>query len=233
MTTEVHVATPTWSAVAKAISDLVTERDGEWCGFPMPVPGLGLVLESKNPYAAKVAEIQQIADEIKPPTEAVEATSEDHGWRIVNTWHSPEKGGRILVLHHRDGRKTWALDPDAPRRNLLWLGPIETLDAWNVETECAAMDALAELLSQKMFKAYFLTGTFLELSKRSGLNYFFRRCRPTLVLSGNEGSALKQKANVGEMRIICALCLHPVGYYENTFAGAMTPTDEGIPHLLP
>jgi type III restriction enzyme len=31
---------------------------------------------------------------------------------------------------------------------------------------------------------------------------------------------------------LCALCLHPIGYYGDTWAGVMCPTDEVIAHLL-
>ena len=32
--------------------------------------------------------------------------------------------------------------------------------------------------------------------------------------------------------VLCALCLHPIGYYDKTWAGVMCPTDEVIAHLL-
>src|SRR3546814_10910453 len=37
---------------------------------------------------------------------------------------------------------------------------------------------------------------------------------------------------IDEMRWLCALCLHPIGYYENSWAGAMCPTDDVIAHLM-
>lgn len=50
----------------------------------------------------------------------------------------------------------------------------------------------------------------------------FRRGRPTIVLRQNE------EANYA----LCALCLHPIGYYGQTWAGVMCPRDEVIAHLL-
>ncbi len=32
--------------------------------------------------------------------------------------------------------------------------------------------------------------------------------------------------------VLCALCLHPIGYYGDTWAGVMCPTDEVILYLL-
>lgn len=222
---------PSWSQIAKAISDSMT-KDGEWCGFPMPLPGLGLILESKHPLANKVAEVQKIVDG-NEPAKTIACTDDAMGWRVVNSWRCDQRGGQILVIHHEDGRKSWALDAFQPRRNLFVLGPLETLDAWNLDTECTAIDKLAELLSERMFKAYVLTGSFLETSKRSGLSYLFRRCRPTVVLSSSGGRPEMFCGHSRDgVRILCTLCLHPIGFYENTFAGAMTPTDDVIAHLL-
>lgn len=67
-----------------------------------------------------------------------------------------------------------------------------------------------------------MTGGFIETSKRSGVTYLFRRLRPTLAL----------KDNNGEMKILCALCLHSIGFYRGTWAGALCPTDDVISHLV-
>jgi|GEM_PF-4166381 hypothetical protein len=50
----------------------------------------------------------------------------------------------------------------------------------------------------------------------------FRKGRPTI--------ALRQDEEVNYA--LCALCLHPIGYYGDTWAGVMCPTDEVIAHLL-
>ena len=34
------------------------------------------------------------------------------------------------------------------------------------------------------------------------------------------------------MDILCALCMHPLGFYEGTWAGVMAPSDEVLAHLL-
>ena len=52
--------------------------------------------------------------------------------------------------------------------------------------------------------------------------YLFRKGRPTI--------ALRQDEDVNYA--LCALCLHPIGYYGDTWAGVMCPTDEVIAHLL-
>lgn len=34
------------------------------------------------------------------------------------------------------------------------------------------------------------------------------------------------------MRIVACLCMHPIGYYADSWAGALCPTDDVITHLL-
>jgi len=41
--------------------------------------------------------------------------------------------------------------------------------------------------------------------------------------------------NVGtgaEPRVLAALCMHPIAYYEDSWAGGMPPTDDVIAHLM-
>jgi len=79
------------------------------------------------------------------------------------------------------------------------------------------------MLRHRQFKQYLLTGSFLETSERSGVTYVFRKLRPTLALSA--------RSSDGTMKILCGLCMHPIGYYDGTWAGAMCPTDDVVAHL--
>ena len=83
------------------------------------------------------------------------------------------------------------------------------------------MQTLGTMLQHRAFKHYLLTGMFLETSARSGVTYLFRRLRPTIAITTKTGDA----------RVLATLCMHPIGYYEETWAGAMTPTDDVIAHL--
>lgn len=67
-------------------------------------------------------------------------------------------------------------------------------------------------------------GTFLERSKRSGIVYMFRKLRPTIAITPHHPD--------GDLRVLCGLCLHPLGYYQESHAGAMVPTDDVIAHLV-
>ena len=86
------------------------------------------------------------------------------------------------------------------------------------------LQLLGTLLRHHVFKQYLLTGMFLETSKRSGLTYLFRRLKPTVVLDARDQAK--------SIRVLCALCLHPIGFYLESWAGAMTPTDDLIAHLM-
>jgi hypothetical protein len=224
-----------WPEIGVILNKIVTERDGEWCGIPLPLPGMGLVLESKHPGATRLAELQRIMDDgNKPEPEtpeqaavAAERVEARKGWREINSWRGRTKTGvdaTIVVLRHEDGRTDWGLRPLCISRNRMALSLFEALDAWNLDTECTAIDTLSTLLTERMYKAYILTGQFLETSKRSGLTYWFRRLAPTIVMTPHR--------DPDEMQILCTLCLHPVAYYATTRCGAMTPTDDVIAHLL-
>lgn len=87
---------------------------------------------------------------------------------------------------------------------------------------------LGTLVRHHTFKHYLLTGMFLETSKRSGLTYLFRKLRPTLVLDIRERPGDRPSGG----RVLCALCMHGIGYYAGTWAGALCPTDDVIASLM-
>lgn len=94
--------------------------------------------------------------------------------------------------------------------------------AWGLEQESKAVRLLGTLVRHHQFKKYLLTGAFLERSEKSGVYYFFRKLRPTV--------AFTEKGE--ELKILCSLCMHPIAYYQDSWAGAMTPTDDVIAHLM-
>jgi len=88
-----------------------------------------------------------------------------------------------------------------------------------VQVNIAIMRAF---VTPEAFDQYFLTGHFTEESKRSKLIYLFRKGKPTIAFREEDGG----------LRPLCTLCLHPIGYYAETWAGVTCPTDEVIAHLL-
>ncbi|MDE3115788.1 MAG: hypothetical protein KGL26_09340 [Pseudomonadota bacterium] len=104
------------------------------------------------------------------------------------------------------------------------LNALSVADAWGMDQERRALRALSKLIRPRQMRQYLLTGTFAERSPRSDLTYLFRRLRPTLVISCHGKDEV--------VRMLCALCMHPIGYYQRSWAGAMVPTDDVIAHLM-
>lgn len=230
--------------VYRVLNQIETAK-GEWCGLPMPLPGLGLVVEDRYPHHEKIRTLQAIIDEDTPTDLRAQAAAarawraQEADWKIVNSWYTLRyKGnmpGEIYVLRHKDGRVRHSFRSTTVRRNKLLFGPLETVDAWDLQTEVAAMHRLQTLVSRRTFTSYVLTGCFLERSRRSNLMYFFRRLKPTIVLSPHRDRFSffrDEPVDDDEVHILTTLCLHPLAYYATTVCGAMVPTDDVIAHLL-
>ena len=98
--------------------------------------------------------------------------------------------------------------------------------AHTVTAERRAQKKLRSHLSASSWRSYVLTGMFYEISRRSGLVYFFRKVAPTIVcklVPSNGGLTFKP---------FIVLCMHPVGYTVLSGTGAMCPSDDVIAHLL-
>lgn len=186
---------------------------GEWAGIPMPLDGERLIIEPRYPNAEA---LMAIGHKPEPPHPMDGATER-------NKWYSMARRCDIHVINMPDGRIDWGITPGfhGLEHAMTTLGCSE---AWGLEQENTALQLLANLISERQFKQYMLTGTFLESSKRSGLTYMFRRLRPTVAIVADH------KRN--RTRILCALCLHPIAYYARSWAGAMCPTDDVVAHLM-
>lgn len=214
----------------RAFMDAYGDHVGEWQGVPVPVPDLRIQLCRNHPLAAKVAESERI---LYPPEPAERACADDEGRVVlVNEWFSHSRHAKVLLLRDLATGKTSVLtepvSPDQSMARLTFaLRTIGATDAWSLEAEGNAFEKLIGLLSHQQVRHYLLTGSFIETSKRSGVSYLFRRLRPTVAMTSRN----RDPANTS-MRCLAVLCLHPVGYYRNTWAGCMTPTDDVIAHLL-
>jgi hypothetical protein len=186
----------------------------------MILEGSSLTIEPSYPLAQKIMEASQ------EPTQQV-GTSDQKIRNVFWSWRY-----RVdVAVWEEEGRIEWGLLSVGNRSGL----ELETLcasEAWGIEQESAAIRAMGTLLSHRQFKQYLLTGMFLERSKRSGVHYLFRKLRPTIALSGTRRCGAAWQYGDDPMRILCALCLHPIGYYQQSWAGAMTPTDDVLAHLM-
>ncbi len=114
-------------------------------------------------------------------------------------------------------------------RLTFWVRTIGACDAWELESEYRARETLRAMLSDRQWMHYEMTGSFFESSPRSGLTYVVRRLRPTIALSprGPNGDGDADT----NMRCLAVLCLHPIGFYSETWAGCMVPSDDVIATL--
>ena len=210
--------------LAQASRRIAEERlkNHDWSGLPLPVPGLDLVLEPRYKQKA-ISEFKwkecydeggtrQVIEE-EPPSPPSELS-------VVNSWWSEKLQATVKVVKDKEGRAEARFTLED--RLSFTLRTLSAADVWPIEAEQKAQEKLATLIPKHLFELYLLTGHFSEVSKRSQLTYLFRRSRPTIVMH-----------ELGEWtQPLCALCLHPIGYYGNTWAGVMCPTDEVITHLL-
>lgn len=88
------------------------------------------------------------------------------------------------------------------------------------EAEIKARSKLESMLSPIQKISLVLSDSFCEVGK-SGIIYLLRKNRPTLAIRSYKYS---EKA-------LCSLCLHPIGWYADSFAGMMAPSDDMIAHL--
>jgi len=188
----------------------IAKDRGDWAGIPMPLTDECLVVEPNYPNAQALMAIGR-----------PEADQESAGWVKVNQWYSNQRRSDIIIFRYHDGRTDWGLLPAFHSLNFA-LKTLGCAEAWGIEQESNAVNLLGTLISHRQFKQYLLTGTFIETSKRSKTAYLFRRLKPTVALAMESPS----------IRILCALCMHPIGYYSGSWAGAMCPTDDVIAHLM-
>lgn len=194
----------------------------------MPLQGQTLVIEPRFLMARELSEIGRPASEDPLPDGVSER----------NSWWSDRLRGNIIIWNE-GGRVLHAVLPQFNSLGFV-LGTLGCADAWGIEQEARAIKLLGELISHRAFKQYMLTGMFLETSRRSGLTYLFRRLRPTVAIDARNPEGLSLRYRIGAIagewsnksRVLCALCMHPIAYYADTWAGAMTPTDDVIAHLM-
>jgi hypothetical protein len=149
-----------------------------------------------------------------------EALPQPSQFTRVNSWWNARYQANIIVFQDKQGRSRFGAQLED--RLSFTLRTLEAAAVWPVEAEDKAQKKLASLISRDLFELYQLTGHFAETSKRSQVTYLFRRGRPTIAMREGEKTACW----------LCALCLHPICYYGDTWAGVMCPTDEVIAHLL-
>lgn len=211
----------TYAQTARYLAETSIVRQ-DWSGVPIPVVGLSLVLEPryKNKAMADFRwkecydenGVRHAIEEEQPP--------QPSEFTRVNSWWNTKYQATVFVFHNKLGRARFSVARED--RLAFTLRTLEASAVWPVEAEQKAQKKLASFIPEQLFELYLLTGHFSETSKRSQVTYLFRKGRPTIAMREREECAYW----------LCALCLHPIGYYGDTWAGVMCPTDEVIAHLL-
>lgn len=229
-----------------------SDLKNEWQGFPVPSfdDDLPLVLAHDHPLREKyiaagfckpavnilVDDRPEFRFDDMPDASDREAVDEAIRQRvtaetIINSWYCRARQVQVYVFD-RDGRRfsvTQARSPDRSMDRLkLWLTTIGASDAWDVDAEHAARVTLRAMLTERQWRHYDLTGTFLETSQRSRVTYVFRRSRPTIAMSPR----WKDDNGPDSMRVLAVLCAHSIGYYGGTWGGCLVPSDDVITHLV-
>lgn len=211
----------------RAYLDFASDQRQEWQGIPVPIAELPLRLHDRHPLADLYRGID--GDEIRV---VVGGPAVDEDEEIINEWFSQKLNATVVVFRTKPSGRRFAVKiPPAPDGSMdrlkLWINTIGASDAWDLDAEVKAMEKLGGLLSARQRRHYFLTGSFFETSERSRLTYVFRRLRPTIALSPRW-----HRPDIDEMRCLAVLCLHPIGYYHESWGGCMVPSDDVIAHLL-
>lgn len=207
-----------WEHVRERIIKLGAEN-GHWAGYPLPSHHAKLVTKPQGEIYRNLNgfTFDDAAEVFDDPSLK--------GCEIVNTWVDKKSTLRVFIVRHPDGKISHAfmLGDNATRRHKFALDTLGASQAWSIRAEFTALARLKTLITPVAFRYYVLTGSFIETSPRSNVIYMFRKCRPTVAIG---------RVDNDNTKILAALCLHPIGYYEHTFAGSMVPTDDVIAHLL-
>jgi len=195
---------------------LISERVGEWAGIPMPLEGERLVIEPTYPNAEA---LMAMCGSTPDPDDSLD--TDGTPLRVRTSFWSCHKRSRVIVMERPNGRVVYGISPGIHHlaHDLTTLG---CSDAWGLHQESVALETLEARVTSRQFKQYLLTGMFVETSMRSSVTYLFRRLKPTVAIS----------VRTNEVKILCVLCLHPIGYYRGSWAGAMCPTDDVLAHLM-
>lgn len=194
----------------------IAEQRADWAGIPMPLDDQKLVIEPRYPMAELLMQMGGSLIE-EPQGDGVPKEEK----QIRSSFWSTHLRCEVVIMQQSDGKVRHGIVPGVHHFDY----DIQTMGAsiaWGLEQEQRALQLLGTLVRHHTLKMYLLSGMFLETSKRSGLTYCFRKLRPTVVLD----------TRGPELRIRCTLCLHPIGYYRGSWAGALCPTDDLISHLM-
>jgi hypothetical protein len=205
----------------------IAEDHGFLSGVPIPVITSEEPVDLVMAAGVPLAEIFHMSQELRRARQATEMAEELtlQNLHVRNSWHV--LGDQtVCVVDTADGPMAFPRwDAGMRLRKLIRGHDVRFHARQTAAAEFKALDSLKARVNESQFNSYVLSGLLPERSKRSDIWYFFRKGFPTLAVSFHG-------PNGGQGKVLAALCLHPMGYYQGTHVGLMTPTDEVIAHLL-
>lgn len=216
-------------ALFRELMEIVANNHDQWCGMPMTLSRCPLELSDGHPFAQMYADIEAAlakkeAEDRAEEGYTVSCSTTDVDTTVRGSFYSAHKRCEVFALQRPDGKVEHGLLSRIHSMDYQ-IATIDASDAWTIEQETKALELLKTLVRPRQYSMYFLTGAFLESSDRSGVMYVFRKLRPTIALSLRDPDKKTTK-------ILCTMCMHPIGYYQGSWAGAMCPTDDVIAHLV-
>lgn len=195
----------------------IAKRTEMWAGIPFTLErGPHLIVEPSYPLAEVFN--RPVVDQ-----------ADDQGLTLRSSFHSFWWRCEVVIYQDAVGRVGHFKVPHIHSLDHQ-IATMMATEVWGIEQEQQALKLLGTMIPHKQFKCYLLTGSFLETSARSGVTYVFRRLRPTIAVKA-DGGGLRRQARPDRLKILASLCMHPIGYYEGSWAGAMCPTDDIVAHL--
>lgn len=232
-----------WQNYRRRTNEVVNElrRMSEELGFGFGIP-LGLAdttLPDIKTASSELSDIIQFRQKEKPAIERKEESVQRPGdihapvikdesvrcWGVSRPWRG--QTGSVVVFQDKETgkyKKVFLPGPsDARKRALFILGTFNKLRVFVVpEAEEKARTKLESELTPIQIHCLKMTDMFVEKGK-SGVYYLLRRNRPTIAF---------RERDDGSTNYLCTLCLHPLGYYDRTWAGLMPPSDDLRVQLL-
>jgi hypothetical protein len=212
-----------WEDVHAALA-AEAKRQGQWAGLPMPVKGMRMTVHPSYPFADTMAQVFNPESSMH----VCRNSDVDETVTLRNSWASYRDGKQINICH--DSRGYFWIYGGRVHSGTMLLDTLGAARSWDFGAELRAMETLKRHVTEWAYQCYVMTGSFLETSPRSQVTYLFRRLRPTVALSSRPDYK-KGRGDVG-IRILACLCLHPVGFFNGSWAGALVPTDDVLAHLL-
>jgi len=202
-------------------------------GMPLSASYDSLVVPRNSEFEKALACIREYLSKcekkrnIQGNAESLEAEPEHDAPSVINRWETRPKGrtgdyGQVEVIRLPNGKSVFriVLISALAERLLMSFHSFSNREYQRLRAENRALRVLRRLVGKRRYELYRLTDKIVEFG-RSGVVYIIRKNLPTLALR-----------NGPHPRLLAALCLHPLGYYEGSFAGALVPTDDVVAHLI-